>query len=232
MAIYVLVHGAWSGGWRWRQIAGALRGEGHEVFVPTLTGLGERSHLLNASIDLSTHVKDVANVFIYENLKDVILVGASYGGMVITGASSVVADRIRSLVYVDAFLPENGQSLADLAGAGGYIAGQRETPGLVQPMAMPGLGVDRPDTPPRGPHPLLTLIEPVKLTGAEKAIPNHTYILATKTQPAPFQRYYDRVKDDRRWKTVTMDCGHLVMAEDPQGLLKVLREEAALQALG
>ena len=226
MAIYVLVHGAWSGGWRWRHIANALRADGHEVFVPTLTGLGERSHLLNADIDLSTHVKDVSNVFVYENLRDVVLVGASYGGMVITGASSVVAERIRGLVYVDAFLPENGQSLADLAGLEGYISGQRETPGLVQPLPMPNLGVDREGTPPRGPHPLLTLIEPVKLNGTEKAIRNHTYILATKTQPAPFQRYYDKVKDDPRWRAVTLNCGHLVMAEDPQGLLRILREEA------
>jgi len=225
MAIYVLVHGAWSGGWRWRQTANALRAKGHEVFVPTLTGLGERSHLLNADIDLTTHVKDVTNVFVYENLRDVILVGASYGGMVVTGASSVMAERIRCVVYVDAFLPENGESLADLAGLQGYIDGQRETPGLVQPLTLPGLGVDRPGTPPRGAHPLLTLIEPVKLTGAEKTIRNHTYILATKTQPAPFQRYYDKVKNDPAWKTVAMNCGHLVMAEDPEGLLSVLLEE-------
>jgi len=227
MAIYVLVHGAWSGGWRWRQIANALRAEGHEVFVPTLTGLGERSHLLNANIDLSTHIKDVTNLFVYENLRDVILVGASYGGMVITGAASAAAERIRGLVYVDAFLPDDGQSLADLAGLEGYISGQRETPGLVQPLALPNMGVDRPGTPPRGAHPLLTLVEPVKLTGAEKKIKNNTYILATKTQPAPFQRYYDKVKSDPRWRTVTMDCGHLVMADDPEGLLGVLREEAA-----
>jgi len=226
MAIYVLVHGAWSGGWRWRHIANALRADGHEVFVPTLTGLGERSHLLNANINLSTHIKDVTNVFVYESLRDVILVGASYGGMVITGASSAAADRIRGLVYVDAFLPENGQSLADLAGLEGYISLQRETPGLVQPMSMPNLGVDRPNTPPRGAHPLLTLIEPVKLTGAEKAIKNNTYILATKTQPAPFQRYYDRVKNEPRWRALTLDCGHLIMAEDPDGLLRILREEA------
>jgi pimeloyl-ACP methyl ester carboxylesterase len=226
MATYVLVHGAWSGGWRWRHIANALRAEGHDVFVPTLTGLGERSHLLSAKIDLTTHIKDVTNIFVYENLKDVILVGASYGGMVITGASSAAADRIRGLVYVDAFLPDDGQSLADLAGLQSNIDGQRETPGLVQPFPMPGLGVDRSVTPPRGPHPLLTLIEPLKLSGAEKAIEHRTYILAAKVQPAPFQRYYDKVKDSPGWKTVTLNCGHLVMAEDPEGLLAVLRAEA------
>jgi pimeloyl-ACP methyl ester carboxylesterase len=225
MAIFVLVHGAWSGGWRWRQIANLLRAHGHEVFVPTLTGLGERSHLANANIDLSTHVQDVTNVMLFENLRDVILVGHSYGGMVITGASSAAAERIRTLVYVDAFLPGNGQSLADLAGLEVYVRNQRETPGLVQPITMTNLGVIQPGAPPRVPHPLLTLIEPVKLTGAERSIPNHTYILATQPQPAAFQRYYDKVRNDPRWKTATMDCGHMILAEDPEGLVRLLLAE-------
>src|SRR5262249_1294414 len=160
-----------------------------EAFVPTLTGLGERSHLAEiARIDLSLHVKDVSNVFLFENLRDVILVGHSYGGMVVTGVSSVCADRIKSIVYVRAVLPAHGQSLADLAGADPYLKGQRDTPGLVQPITIPNLGVVQPGAPPRVPHPLLTLIEPVKLSGAEKSIRNHTYILATKPQPAAFQR--------------------------------------------
>ena len=115
MANFVLVHGAWIGGWCWRPNAQALRRAGHEVFTPTLTGLGERSHLMNPSINLDTHITDVVNVIKYEELSDVILVGHSYGGMVVTGVADKLPEKIASLVYLDAFVPENGQSLAELA---------------------------------------------------------------------------------------------------------------------
>ena len=115
MANFVLVHGAWIGGWCWRPNAQALRKAGHEVFTPTLTGLGERSHLMNPSINLDTHIADIVNVIKHEELSDVVLVGHSYGGMVVTGVADALADKIRSLVYLDAFVPESGQALVDLA---------------------------------------------------------------------------------------------------------------------
>jgi pimeloyl-ACP methyl ester carboxylesterase len=115
MANFVLVHGAWIGGWCWRPNAQALRKAGHEVFTPTLTGLGERSHLMNPSINLDTHVADIVNVIKHEELSDIVLVGHSYGGMVVTGVADTLADKIRSLVYLDAFVPESGQALVDLA---------------------------------------------------------------------------------------------------------------------
>ena len=115
MANFVLVHGAWIGGWCWRPNAQALRKAGHEVFTPTLTGLGERSHLMNPGINLDTHIADIVNVFKHEELSDVVLVGHSYGGMVVTGVADALADKIRSLVYLDAFVPESGQALVDLA---------------------------------------------------------------------------------------------------------------------
>jgi pimeloyl-ACP methyl ester carboxylesterase len=115
MANFVLVHGAWIGGWCWRPNAQALRRAGHEVFTPTLTGLGERSHLMNPTINLDTHITDIVNVIKYEELSDVVLVGHSYGGMVVTGVADKLPEKIASLVYLDAFVPENGQSLAELA---------------------------------------------------------------------------------------------------------------------
>src|SRR5712692_8234402 len=114
MATFVLVHGAWLGGWCWQRVSPLLREAGSEVFAPTLTGLGERAHLLSLEIDLETHVRDVCGVLECENLKDVVLVGHSYGGMVITGVAERSAKRLSQLVYLDAFVPTDGQSLLDL----------------------------------------------------------------------------------------------------------------------
>ena len=231
MATFVLVHGAWSGGWGYTKTARLMRAEGHEVWVPTLTGLGERSHLSHPGITLGTHIQDVVNVLEYEDLTDVVLVGHSYGGMVITGVSARCADRIRTLVYLDAFLPENGQALWDIAGEQGrsfYIDAQKATPGLVSPMGIAATP-DNPEAAERRRrkldlHPLLTLTEAVVLDGSQEAIANRTYILATKR--ASFTRFYDRVKEDPAWTTKTIDTGHVVMMEDPEGLARLLCEEA------
>jgi pimeloyl-ACP methyl ester carboxylesterase len=110
---FVLVHGAWHGGWCWKKVTPLLRAAGHEVFAPTLTGLGERSHLLTRDVGLDTHITDIEQVLEYEDLRNVVLVGHSYAGMVITGVGDRAADRIGQLVYVDAFLPEHGKALTD-----------------------------------------------------------------------------------------------------------------------
>ena len=114
MATFVLVHGAWGGGLIWRRNAQELRKAGHEVYTPTLTGLGDRKHLLRHDIDLGTHIKDVLGLIDYEDLSDIVLVGHSYGGMVVSGVADAVPDKIASLVYLDAFVPENGRALFDL----------------------------------------------------------------------------------------------------------------------
>ena len=116
VATYVLVHGAWAGGWMWRSVARDLRAEGHEVFTPTLTGLGERVHLAHPEIDLDTHVLDVENVIRYERLEEVLLVGYSYAGLVISGVAERVPESIGRLVYLDALVPRDGESCADLVG--------------------------------------------------------------------------------------------------------------------
>src|SRR3954466_2877755 len=113
---FVLVHGAWHGGWCWRKLTPLLRAAGHQVFTPTLTGLGDRAHLLSADVDLTTHIKDIAAVLEYEDLRDVVLVGHSYAGMVIAGVAEKAGARLAQLVYLDAFLPEDGKSVKDYAG--------------------------------------------------------------------------------------------------------------------
>ena len=114
MAIYMLVHGATAGGWIWQSVPRLLRASGHDVYTPTLTGLGERRHLFHPDITLDTHVLDVENVLLFEDLHQVILVGHSYGGAVITGVAERSADRLSHLVYLDAFVPEDGKAIKDL----------------------------------------------------------------------------------------------------------------------
>ena len=116
MATFVLVHGGWDGGWAWRAVAQALRTAGHDVFTPTLTGSGERVHLASPDVGLPTYILDVSNVLRYEDLHDVIVVGSSYGGMVITGVAEAVPERLSQLIYLDGFVPQDGESVADLIG--------------------------------------------------------------------------------------------------------------------
>jgi pimeloyl-ACP methyl ester carboxylesterase len=112
---FVLVHGAWHGGWCWNKLTPMLRAAQHQVFTPTLTGLGERAHLLTPEIDLATHIKDIVSVLEYEDLHNVVLVGHSYGGMVIAGVAEAIGSRVAHLVFLDGFLPESGKALTDYA---------------------------------------------------------------------------------------------------------------------
>ena len=115
-ATFVLVHGAWAGGWAWKRVAPLLRAQGHDVFTPTLTGLGERVHLASPDVNLDTHIQDILNLLVYEDLEDAVLVGWSYGGMVITGVLERVPDRLAHVVYLDAEVPRDGESDFDVCG--------------------------------------------------------------------------------------------------------------------
>lgn len=117
MANFVLVHGAYQGAWVYARVARQLRAAGHEVYIPTLTGLGERAHLVHCGINLDTHIQDIITVFNYENITEAILCGHSYGGMVITGDANAIGERIRSLCYIDAYASQAGQSLFSITGA-------------------------------------------------------------------------------------------------------------------
>jgi pimeloyl-ACP methyl ester carboxylesterase len=113
-ATFLVCHGAWSAGWAWKKLHPLMSAAGHRLVTPTCTGLGEREHLANPSIDLETHIQDILNVIKYEDLRDIVLIGHSYGGMVATGVADRARDRVLQLIYLDAFVPKDGQSLLDL----------------------------------------------------------------------------------------------------------------------
>ncbi|HZV57459.1 MAG TPA: alpha/beta fold hydrolase [Sphingobium sp.] len=222
MATFVLVHGAWGGSYMYGKLARALREAGHEVHVPSLTGLGERVHLAHGGITLTDHINDVVGLIDCERLEDFILVGHSYGGMVITGVAALRGARIRTLVYIDAFLPEDGQALWDIAddvARKAYIDGQRETPGLCQPFFP--VGERRVSG-----QPLLTLLQPVKLGGEEEQIGRRTYLYATRDAPTIFTKFRDRIANDPAWTVHELATGHLVWDEDLPGVTRILLDEA------
>ena len=158
MATFLLVHGGWAGGWHWREVASLLRAAGHEVFTPTLTGLGERVHLASPDVGLDTHIQDILMVLEYEELRDVILIGYSYSGMVITGVAERAADRLAHLVYLDAYVPRDGESLLDMLGPDAAAFIEQAAQAYGDGWRIPH---DPPDAPRRTPHPLKTGQQPV-----------------------------------------------------------------------
>src|SRR5208282_3690881 len=145
MATFVLVHGSWAGSVVWRQLAPRLRKAGHEVYAPTLTSIGARRHLLSREIDLNTHIQDVIGVVEDEDLSDIVLVGNTYGGMVITGVADRVPEKVASLVYLDAFVPENRQSCLSLLPPGVPLATVPGEDWLVPPISSAVFGLKRPE---------------------------------------------------------------------------------------
>lgn len=218
---FVIVHGAWGGGWDWRGIDSILTRQGHTVDRVTLTGLGDRVHLASPDVGLETHITDVVNAIEFEKLNDVVLLGHSYGGMVITGVAERIPQRIRHLVYVDAFLPENGESVKTLSDAGfdRMVTGMARNGMLVPPWAN--------DTTPRPkdvPHPLKTFTDTLVLTSATaRAIPG-TYILTIDrgaTQDG-FSRYAARAAA-KQWRVHRMEnTDHVPERSAPDALALLL----------
>jgi pimeloyl-ACP methyl ester carboxylesterase len=230
---FLLVHGAWHGGWAWQPVTDRLRARGHTVFAPTLTGLGERAHLLRPGIDLSLHIADVLGVIKYEQLSDFVLVGHSNGGCIISGVAESVPDAIRSIVFLDAFIPDNGDATID----------------LVQPAVQEVIqaALDRGETtiPVRdaaafrvnekdrawvdslaGPHPIGVMTEKIRLTGARERIARKTYVRASGYPNVSFEKAYARVKADPTWRTYEVPGGHDVMINEPDRLTDILIEVA------
>jgi pimeloyl-ACP methyl ester carboxylesterase len=222
---FVLVHGAWAGGWSWRPNAQGLRKAGHEVYTPTLTGLGERIHLMSPQIDLYTHITDIVNVIKYEELADVVLVGHSYGGMVVTGVADALADKISSLVYLDAFVPENGQSLISLVPPG-FPAPTPASDYTLAPLPAAVFGtspevaafVDARTTP----HPTACFTQLLKLTGGVDRIKKKTYIYANVPAPTVFTQFYEKLKNNKGWTVHTLPCTHIIQMELPDELTALL----------
>lgn len=230
MTTFVLVHGAWHGGWCWRDTAVHLRAMGHEVYTPTLTGLGERSHLIHPEIDADLHVRDVTGVFNWEDLSDVVLVGHSYGGVVITGVAGQVTDRIRTLVYLDAFAPEqSGVSIfanANPARMAAFEAQIAQGHFAVEPDLFEAWT----DDPEKQawlrakctPHPIECFRRGVTLTGREKAITDRHYILCTRNKPSAFWAESERVSALPDWQMHQINTKHDAMVEAPERLTRML----------
>jgi len=232
---FVLVHGAWHGGWCWRRVADRLEAQGHKVFTPTLTGLGERSHLLEAMrIELATHIADVANVFRFERLSDAVLCGHSYGGMVISGAMEKLPDgAVRALVYLDAFVPADGDALADIASPAvrqaiaGLVA---EKATQMKPVPAAVFKVNEQD---RAwvdamctPHPLATMTDKIALTGAHEKVARKTYVRATGYPSPSFDAARAKAASSAGWRVLDLPCGHDAMVDLPDRVADVLIEAA------
>jgi pimeloyl-ACP methyl ester carboxylesterase len=240
MATFVLVHGAWHGGWAYRDTVELLRQRGHAVFSTTLTGSGERAHLNHHSVTLETHIRDVLGTIEAEELGDVVLVGHSYSGIVITGVADRVPDRIRSLVYVDAFVPEDGQSLNALierslppeAAAmflkSFYDSARRDACGMMSPIPAALFGVaernrawvDRRCVA----QSLATFEMPVLLTGAHERIARRMYILANGWDPSPYRYFARQLAGRPGWRVETVESSHDVMIDHPEVLAGLLVE--------
>ncbi|MEV3922771.1 alpha/beta fold hydrolase [Actinomadura coerulea] len=227
MTTYVLVHGAWHGGWCWRHVAARLREAGHEVHTPTLTGLGERAHLAGPGIGLRTHADDLLGLLRYEDLRDVVLVGHSYAGLVVREAADRMPDRVARITMVDAWAGRDGESLDDLAPAFFRDWVERVTvDGLVPPGPAAAVGVTEPDQVAwletrLTPHPRRTFSEPAWLSGAVDAIPCRA-VLCTPDGPMPFAR----LAGEHGWAATVLDVGHDAMVTAPRALADVLLDES------
>lgn len=238
MATFVLVHGGGHGGWCYQPVARLLQAAGHVVYAPTLSGLSDRSHLLSSGIDLDTHVTDVVSLLHHEDLRNVILVGHSYGGMVITGAADRATDRIGTLVFLDAANPSDGQSLVDVAGPMMLMA--REHGRVVNGVELvlwpsPDAGYFYGVTDPEvvawmadrlSPHPWACFEQRLQLTNelAMRVIPD-AHIVCSSTVPTRSPELMERVRAaGRLW---SIDTGHDLMLTEPRLVADALLEIAA-----
>jgi pimeloyl-ACP methyl ester carboxylesterase len=229
VATIVVAHGAWSSAWAWQKMRPLLRAAGHDIFTPSYTGLGERAHLAAPGIDLDTHINDVLGVLQFEDLRDVVLIGHSYGGMVATGVTDRAEGRVAKLIYLDAFAPRDGQSLFQLVGA--------ETEAKMRAGAAAGDGWRvpsnpmPPDTPPdyvewaaprRLTQPMKCFEQPLRLSG--RPLPVAGYIYCKRIAPGDvFRQFAERAKAEG-WRYAEMDSSHNPHITCPEDLRDVLQE--------
>jgi pimeloyl-ACP methyl ester carboxylesterase len=235
MTAFVLVHGAWTGAFAWRHVRRALQAQGHDVSTPSLTGIGDRAHLASPQVNLSTHVRDVVNHVLYEDLQGIVLVGFSYGGFVVSGAHEHIGDRVKHLVLLDAFMPEkSGDSVAAL------ITGSnaRAPIAINEQWLLPAKDrqFDSPEesafvSPRRTPQPAATLTEPLHLVKSLEDYPfKRTYIRASVGEPDPvlsaLTRSAMRALGSPAWAYREIATTHMVASNKPQELTAMLCEIA------
>ena len=235
MATFLVAHGAWSSAWAWNKMRPLMRAAGHELWTPSYSGLGERAHLASPALDLETHIRDVVGVFEMEDLHDVVLIGHSYGGMVATGVADRVRERIAQLIYLDAFVPKDGQSLFDLqpAATRTRMHDLARTAGegwRVPPNPMP------PDTPEadqawakgrRLPQPIKTFEQKLRLT-SQAPPPPRTYIYCKRIPPGDvFRQFAERARHESGWRYCELDASHNPHITMPQTLFDLLAKIAA-----
>jgi len=216
---FALVPGAWHGAWVYKRVTARLRGEGHEVYPLTLTGLGDRSHLASDAVDMDTYVADVVNAVLWEDLTDICLVGHSYGGLVVAAAAEELAGRVSSIVFLDAFMPEDGKSMVDIS--------PREVPdtGNLMPYSAAGMQVNEAD---RAwvdakvtPQPVHTYTQKQPPLRAYLDIPKKAYVRTTFPNPE-WDGPYERYTADPAWQTFVVTSGHDLMVDAPDELTKIL----------
>jgi pimeloyl-ACP methyl ester carboxylesterase len=234
MAVFVVAHGAWTGGWFWKKLRPLLQAGGHAVFTPTCTGVGERAHLAHPGIDLDHHINDVLQLLQFEDLNEVVLVGHSYGGMVATGVADRAPERIAQLVYIDAFVPRDGDSAWSLVPAEHRQRMQAATDAgdgwRLPPNPMP------PDSsaadvawavPRRLPQPIKTFTQPIVLTGAVDRLPR-SYVYCSRPGPGDgFRPFAERAQREPGWRYAELDASHNPQVTMPDTLARLLVEMAA-----
>jgi pimeloyl-ACP methyl ester carboxylesterase len=234
MATFLLIHGAWFGGWIWKRVTPLLRAAGHEVLTPTLTGLGERAHLARPEVSLHTHVQDVLGVLAYEDVRGVVLVGWSYAGMVITAVAEQAADRLAHLVYLDASVPEDGQAALDLLDPATRAArearvrtegeGWQMLPPPVEQFGITAEADARWVRPKLVAQPFKTYQEPVRLTNAAARALPRTYISCTVGPWTSIFAPFARKAQAEGWRYRELATGHAAPVLEPQKLADLLLE--------
>ena len=226
---FLVCHGAWGAGYGWRKMHPLMATAGHRLVTPSYTGLGERSHLAHQGIDLEAHITDMLQVIKYEDLRDVVLIGHSYGGMVATGVADRARDRITQLIYLDAFVPEDGQSLFDLNGSRDQMmkAAAEGDGGRAPPIATPpdtskedaDWGAER-----RTPHPVKCFAQPLKFQHGPLSLPR-SYIYALRINPADtFGQFAKHAKTTPGWRYYDIDASHSPQVTAPEALFALLQK--------
>jgi len=230
---FLVCHGAWSAGWAWKKMHPLMQAAGHRLVTPTYTGLGERTHLAHPGIDLDAHIEDMLNVIKYEDLRDIVLIGHSYGGMVATGVAARARDKVRQLIYVDAFVPQDGQSLLDLnevarprmqelsKSGDGWRVPPNPTPPDTSPADVEWLTARRVDMP------IKCFDMKLSLRNGEPNVPR-SYIYCTRAAPADtFGQFAKRARSEPGWRYFEIDASHSPNVTAPDALMALLERIVA-----